>query len=83
MNLPNRRSDRQGVGLTCALCSQEVLALRFIGVDGGNRHDVGRVRLQVLQQMGGFIAVQDGLRKRGNTRRSRVSQVAEAAQPLF
>jgi hypothetical protein len=33
--------------------------------------------------MGGFIAVQDGLRKRGNTRRSRVSQVAEAAQPLF
>lgn len=47
--------------LTCTLASHQVLALRLVRVDGGDGDDVLSVRVQVRQDMGGFIATQDGL----------------------
>ena len=47
--------------LTCPLGSQQVLALRLVGVDGGDGHVVGRVGLQVLQEVVGLVVVQDRL----------------------
>lgn len=47
--------------LTCALAAHQVLALRLVGVDGRDRDIVLRVRVQVLQNMGGLVAPQDGL----------------------
>lgn len=47
--------------LTCALASQQVLALRLVGVDGCDGDGVFSVGVQVLQNVGGLIAIQDGL----------------------
>lgn len=47
--------------LTCALAAHQVLALRLVGVDGRDRDIVLRVRVQVLQNMCGLVAPQDGL----------------------
>ena len=47
--------------LTCTLASYQVLALRLIGVDGRDGDRVLGVGVQVLQDVGGFIAIHDGL----------------------
>lgn len=47
--------------LTCSLGAQEVLALRLVRIDGGDGHVVGRVDLQVLQDVAGLVVVQDVL----------------------
>ncbi len=47
--------------LTCALASHQVLALRLVRVDGRDGDGVLSVGVQVLQNGGGLIAIQDGL----------------------
>lgn len=47
--------------LTRARASQQVLALRLVGVDGRDLHVVFRVWVQVVQPVGGLVVVQDGL----------------------
>lgn len=50
--------------LTCSLSAEQILALRFIGIDCGDRHVVRRVRLQVLQEVGCLVIVQNGLMRK-------------------
>lgn len=47
--------------LTCTLPSHQVLALRLVGVDGRDGDGILSVGVQVLQNGGGLIAIQDGL----------------------
>lgn len=51
---------RRGL-LTCVLASEQVLALGLVGVDGGDGDFIFRVGVQVLQDGGVLVAVQDGL----------------------
>lgn len=58
----SRDGDGRGSGcLTCALISHQILALRLVRVDGCDSDGVLCVGIQVLQNMGGLIAVEDGL----------------------
>lgn len=57
--------------LTCALASQQVLALRLVGVDGRDRDIIFSEGVQVLQNVGGLITAQDGLGNGRSVRRRR------------
>lgn len=50
--------------LTCSLSAEQILALRLVGIDSGDRHIVRRVRLQVLQEVGCLVIVQNGLMRK-------------------
>lgn len=54
-------ADRATWALTCTLASNQVLALRLIRVDGRDGDGVLCVGVQVLQDVGGFITIHDGL----------------------
>lgn len=50
---------RSGGLLTCAFISHQIFALWLIWVDGRDGDRVVSVRVQILQNMGGFVAIQD------------------------
>lgn len=60
--------------LTCALAAHQVLALRLVGVDGRDQDIVLGVRVQVLQNMGGLVAPQDGLASDGEPPQEQAGQ---------
>lgn len=60
-------SPQQGcqvVYLTCPLCSEQILALGFVGIDGGDGHIIGRVWIQVFQELGRLVIVQNDLMRK-------------------
>lgn len=61
---PSRQRCWEPVCLTCSLSAEQILALRLIRVDCGDRHVVRRVRLQVLQEVGCLVVVQNGLMRK-------------------
>lgn len=61
MELSSEHLTAGVVPLTCFLCAQQILALRLIRIDGGDRHIIGCVNLQILQDVGGLIIVQNFL----------------------
>lgn len=64
IELLNAASAPGVVCLTCFLGAEQILALRFVGIDCGDRHVVRRVWLQVLQGVGCLVIVQNGLMRK-------------------